>query len=425
MKFLFYFSYNLLLYLALPIVWIFAFFNEKLGGSYTGQKDITSRVLRFKDKIKSNPKPIVWTHAASAGEFEQMRPVLSRLSKMDVYIFQTFTSSTIFYKASQNKIFDGVSFLPWDLYSRVNRFVTLLNPDLLINTRHDIWPNLQRSLHTNQVRNILINANLYQDSKRLLPGFRWANSLAFNQISHIYTGSEALKSLLKQIYSGTIDVVGDSRFDQVQERFLSNSKMLITKKCISDRRVVVYGSVGDTDLNIIVDSIAQASTGKAFMHIIVPHETAERDLIPWETELFRRKVKSIRQSEIEQFRGESVLIWDAIGQLADLYKYADLAFIGAGFGAGVHSVTEAAIYNVPSAHGPKYDILAEAIELVDEGLSTVTLDVQELTNFLTMPENIISDLSIRIESFVKQRLGASDKIFASEPLLRSLIPQQH
>jgi 3-deoxy-D-manno-octulosonic-acid transferase len=422
MNILFYSLYNSLVYIALPIIWIGAFFNDKLGGSLTGQKDINSRVLRFKDKVKINPKPIIWTHSASAGEFEQMLPVITRLSKMDVYIFQTFTSTTIYYKASQNKIFDGVSFLPWDLYSRVNRFITLLKPDLFINTRHDIWPNLQRALQTNNIRNILINANLYQDSKRLLPLFRGVNSLVFNKIDHIYAGSDSLKSLLQQIYSGPVDVVGDSRFDQVYERSLKNTEMLITSDFISDRRVIVYGSVGSSDLQIITDAIVQTATTMAFMHIIVPHETAERDLIPWERELFRGKIRSIRKSEIEQYKDESVLIWDSVGQLADLYKYADLAYIGAGFGAGVHSVTEAAIYKVPCAHGPKYDILAEAIDLVDEGLSTITEEPQDLSAFLTMPEDARLALSGRIESFVHIRIGATDRIFERESLMGTLTP---
>ena len=423
MKTIFYSFYNLLLYIALPFIWVSAYFNEKLAGSLSGQRDITARVLRFNDKVKSNPKPIIWTHAASAGEFEQMRPVLARLSQLDVYIYQTFTSATIFYKASHNEIFDGVSFLPWDLYTRVNRFVIHLKPDLFINTRHDIWPNLQLSLHNNQVRNILINANLYQNSKRLLPGSRGINALVFNQINHIYTGSTTLKSMLEQIYAGQIDVVGDSRFDQVHERSKTNTQMLITKELTSDRRVVVYGSVGDTDLKIIADAIAQVPSDKAFMHIIVPHETAERDLIPWETELYRQRIKSIRKSEIEQIKDESVIIWDSVGQLADLYKYADLAFIGAGFGAGVHSGTEAAIYNVPSAHGPNYEILAEAIDLVEKSLSTVVNEVDDLTTFLAMPQDAISKLSLQIETFVSERLGATEKIFQSDPLLRSLTPQ--
>ncbi len=420
MKTLVYFLYNILIYIALPFLWVIAAFNDKLGGSLSGQKDLTSRVLRFKELVQANPKPVIWTHSASAGEYEQMRPVLNRLSELDVYIFQTFTSATIYYKASQNKIFDGVSFLPWDLLLRVNRFVTLLNPDLFINTRHDIWPNLLLSLHSHRVRNILINANIYQNSKRLLPGLRGINSLVFNQIDHIYTGSPTLKSLLQQIYSRSIDVVGDSRFDQVYERSLNNRELLITDEIISDRRVIVYGSVGDSDLSIITSTISHPLSDKAFMHIIVPHETSERDLIPWETELFRRNVKSIRKSEIEQYRGESVMIWDGVGQLADLYKYADLAYIGAGFGAGVHSVTEAAIYHVPSAHGPKYDILAEAIELVQEGLSTVVHNVEDLSLFVDLPRDDISTLSKKIENFVNDRLGATDRIFHKEPLLKTL-----
>ncbi len=350
-----------------------------------------------------------------------MQPVLTRLSKLDVYIFQTFTSATIYYKASQNKIFDGVCFLPWDLYSRVHRFVTLLNPDLFINTRHDIWPNLLLSLKRNRVRNILINANLYENSARLFPGLKAVNRIVFNQIDHIYTGSSALKFLIQQIYAGKIDVVGDSRFDQVSERSKNYTKMLITDDLLSDRRVIIYGSVGDSDLKIITSAITQLPADNAFRHIIVPHETSERDLIPWERELFRGKVKSIRNSEIQQLKDESVIIWDSVGQLADLYKHADLAFIGAGFGAGVHSVTEAAIYHVPCAHGPKYDILAEAIDLVEEKLSTVVTRTPELINFLTLPEGEIKILSEQIESFVQIRLGATEQIIRNESLFQRLL----
>lgn len=423
MKTLFYTVYNLLITIALPFIWVTAYFNDKLGGSLNGQNDITRRVLSFAKLVKSNPKPVVWTHAASAGEFEQMRPILSRLATMDIYIFQTFTSATIYYKASQNRVFDGVCFLPWDLYWRVNRFVTVLNPDLFINTRHDIWPNLQLSLRRNGIRNILVNANLYSDSKRLLPGLRQLNSIVFNQIDQLYTGSDALKSLLQNIYTGEIDVVGDSRFDQVHERAQKNSNLLISESILADRRVVVYGSVGQSDLSIVTSAIAETLSNNTFIHIIVPHETAERDLIPWETELFRHAIKSIRKSELDQYKDESIVIWDSVGQLADLYKYATLAFIGAGFGAGVHSVTEASVYHVPSAHGPKYDILAEAIELVDEGLSTVVIKTKDLSDFLTLPQEKIESISSSIKSFVDLRIGASDKIIHKDPLLSKLTPQ--
>ena len=414
MKFLFYTVYNLLILMAIPVAWVVAFFNDKFGGSLTGQKQIIPAVNLFNSKVKKDPKPVIWTHAASAGEYEQMRPILTRLQDMDVYVFQTFTSATIYYKSSQDKLFDGVSFLPWDIYTRVNHFIKLLQPNLFINTRHDIWPNLLLSLHYNRVRNILINANLYRESKRLYPIIRGVNRIVFRNIDHIYTGSDSLQLLLNQLYDGPISVVGDSRFDQVIERSYTNQSVLIPGDIITDRKVIVYGSVGNTDLSIITGAISKAITDNDLLHIIVPHEVKERDLIPWEVQLFRHKIKSIRKSELSEYKNESVILWNSVGQLADLYKYAHLAYIGAGFGDGVHSVTEAAIYHVPASHGPKYDILAEAIDLVEEGLSKVTHHEDELYDFLTMPLATRSDMSQQIKLFVNARLGATDAIIKHE-----------
>jgi len=418
MSFLFYTFYNFLLTLALPFAWIGAYFNDKLAGSLSGQKELSYQLDKFNNLRDSQDKPVVWLHAASAGEFEQIKPLLERFSKLDVYIFQTFTSPTIFYKVSQNKLFHGVSFLPWDTYPRVNRFIKTLRPTLFVNTRHDIWPNLLRALHHNQVRNILVNANLYEDSARLKPVFKGFNKAVFKYIDSIYTGSDQLKRLLEQVYSGSIHVVGDSRFDQVYERSLLNDSALISDRIIADQRVIVYGSVVGSDLEVVSSTIAKSLESLKYLHIIVPHEVMERDLVPWEVAFYRHKIKSIRLSEVDNFSGEKVIMWNQVGQLADLYKIADLAFIGAGFSTGVHSVTEAAIYNIPSAHGPKYDILAEAIELVNLGLSTVVSSSDDLAGFLLLPDAEISDRSIKIKSFIKERLGASDKILAAEyPLL--------
>ncbi len=414
MSFLAYTLYNIVLSIALPFLWVAAYFNEKLGSSVTGQRNLKQSLLKFNHIVNANPKPVVWLHAASAGEFEQIVPLLNRLQSLDVYVFQTFTSATIFNKVSFDKRFDGVSFLPWDTYPRVNRFIKVLQPTLFINTRHDIWPNLLLALKRNGIRNILVNANLYEDSKRLLPLVKQINQAIFNNITHIYTGSASLKSLLNSLYDGKIEVVGDSRFDQVYERTKTNDSDLISAEIISDRMVIVYGSAIESDLGIITNAIAKALPNKEYLHVIVPHEIMERDLIPWEVEFFRHHIKTIRKTELKEYANESVIIWNGIGQLADLYKYAHLAFIGAGFGAGVHSVTEASIYNVPAAHGPKYDILAEAIELVDEQLSTVIHTADELATFLSKPDDEVQELSMKIEAFVSARIGATDRIIQSE-----------
>lgn len=271
-----------------------------------------------------------------------------------------------------------------------------------------------RALSRNHVRNVLVNANLYRNSLRLKSGFLGINKNIFNQIDQIYTGSEELRDLLKTIYNGPIEVSGDTRFDQVSERAAENSGALLEKSTIADRRVIVYGSIVQSDLDVVTKGIAESLANQNYLHILVPHEVRERDLIPWEVEMYRHKLKSIRLSEIEEYAGEPVIIWDSIGQLADLYQHADLAYIGAGFSTGVHSVAEAAVYSVPAAHGPEYDILAEAIELVKLELSTVINSAENLTAFIKMDESLRVERSIEISKYMQQRIGASDLIISQE-----------
>ena len=410
---LFYILYNILLFVALPFIWVVSYFNDKLGRNLAGQRDLWRALERFNNKVKDEQKPVIWLHAASAGEFEQIRPVLSRLKHKNVYVFQTLTSSTIYYKVSQSNDFDGVSFLPWDLPRRLDRFIRTLRPSLFINTRHDLWPNLLRSLQKHDIRSVLINANLYQNSLRLKPFLKQINRSIFQQIDHIYTGSNELQELIRQLYDGPIEVTGDTRFDQVSERAAANQTKFLTEENIADRRVIVYGSVVPSDLSPVCQAIA-ASAQNDYLHIIVPHEVSEKDLIPWEVELYRHKIRSIRRTEFEQYQQEPIILWNTIGELADLYTHADLAYIGAGFTTGVHSVTEAAVYHVPAAHGPVFDILAEAIELVDLQLSTVVQDHRDLLAFLQMNSEQIQALNAKIKSFIQQRVGATDRILKQE-----------
>lgn len=398
----------------MPIIWLISYFNDKFGQSLAGQKKIWASLEKFNQLVRENPMPVVWLHAASAGEYEQLRPVLTRLRHEDVHVFQTLTSSTIYFKVSQSDDFDGVSYLPWDLYTRVNRFIRTLRPAVFINTRHDLWPNLLLAVKKNRIRSVLINANLYSNSLRLKPLIKQMNQVVFRQIDHMYTGSEGLKEVLDQLYSGPIEVTGDTRFDQVVERAQVNDRVFLDKITISDRRVIIYGSVDAGDLSLICDAVRDTLASRPSLHIIVPHEIGEKNLIPWDVELYRRKIRSIRRSEFDQYDGEPVIIWNTVGELADLYQHADLAYIGAGFTTGIHSVTEAAVYHVPSAHGWNYDLLAEAIELVDLGLSTVVDDENDLVDFLNLDADQIAKLNTKISMFISERVGATDKILEAE-----------
>lgn len=416
MQALFFLCYNLLTTLVYPVLWVVAFFNKKLRGNLAGQRELKHLLSRFRAKVEAEPKPVVWLHAASAGEFEQIKPLLDRFHKKDVYVFQTFTSSTIYYKAFTDKRFDGVAFLPWDLFWRVRRFIKTLQPDLFLNTRHDLWPNLLKSLASAGVRSVLVNANLYADSARLKPVIRALNRVVFKQISTVYTVNEQVLELLSELYSGELRVSGDTRFDQVSERARKNEGSLIPEDVIEGRPVVIHGSVIDSDLKTVPRAIAASLEQHDALHILVPHEVRERDLIPWEVECYRHKLKTIRHSELDSYSGESIIIWNTVGQLADLYKQASLAYVGAGFSTGVHSVTEPAIYHVPAGHGPKYDILAEAIELVDLGISTVVNSPEELSSWVVenLDQSTLEQKRESLREYLSSRLGAADLIFEQE-----------
>ncbi len=416
MQLLFYLLYNLLVTLVFPVLWAIALFNKKFRGNLAGQRELKLNLSRFRAKVDADPKPVLWLHAASAGEFEQINPLLDRFRNEDIYIFQTFTSSTIYYKTFTDKRFDGVGYLPWDLIWRVNRFIKELQPDLHINTRHDLWPNLLAALRRKGIRSVLVNANLYSNSLRLRILMKQINSIIFNQLSAVYTVSENVAGLLKQIYRGDPVVSGDTRFDRVNERADQNTGNLIPLEIIKGRSVVIYGSVIESDLKILGTALGQSKNMQNMLHIIVPHEVRERDLIPWEVECFRHKLKTIRHSELESYQDEKIIIWNTVGQLADLYKQASLAYVGAGFSTGVHSVTEPAIYRIPAAHGPRYEILAEAIELVEMGISRVVNNGEELAQWLRILDDpeALENKRQALDTYIIKGLGASDRIVASE-----------
>ncbi|HDR05516.1 MAG TPA: hypothetical protein ENN84_09800, partial [Candidatus Marinimicrobia bacterium] len=162
--------YSVLLILAYPFLIFGSLINQKLKASRRGQTAIWPKLAEFK-KNRQPGRKVIWLHAASAGEFEQLQPLIKRLSAGDYHLVQTVTSVTIFQKINDDPRFDCICFLPWDLPRRTQRFIRELKPHIFINTRHDLWFNLLSACRLEKVPTVLINANLYEASSRL----RWWN----------------------------------------------------------------------------------------------------------------------------------------------------------------------------------------------------------------------------------------------------------
>jgi len=378
-------------------------------------------LISARRKIHDDNRRVVLFHAASAGEFEQVKPVLKRMDRTRYLLVQSFFSPTIFYREYGSGLFDICCYHLFDFpWSAIIFFRTLL-PDYYIITRHDIWPHHLFIAKRLGIQVILINANLHDRSARLHPFSQSANRWLFSQFDTIFTGSSRLKAnLLKLVPEPKVVITGDTRFDQVLERKNENHRTVLPNSFLRSQNII-FGSVISSDIAIIHETL-----GRYFMQgtdslieknrrlIIVPHETDDETLNEWKSMLISLNMKPIRWAEANPLTDTRVLLVDTVGQLADLYKYASIAYVGAGFGAGVHSVIEPAVYGCVVVFGPNIHILDEAVNLYQENIGVMVHSANDFIGLLIQLEdaNSLKSYQEKTLHFVKSRPLSSERIIS-------------
>lgn len=400
--------YSAILIFSYPLLFLFSLFNSKLKASRKGQ----GRADEIAEYLENN-RNIIWFHAASAGEYEQISTLANKLYLTDRYrLILSVSSSTIMEKLTDHHIFEAVFYNPWDLPIRCAHYVNRIRPDIYINTRHDIWFNLLFSLKKAGTKTVLINANLYEGSTRLKWPFKGFNIAAFSLFDRIYTASEYNHKFLSQLIKTPVYITGDTRFDRVYERKENNIRNILPENILQDN-TIIYGSAVDSDMPILLSAIGhEMSRFGVYVHLIVPHETDSGHLQAWKDLFSSINIKALLIEDFDRFTGEEVLIWNSVGQLADLYKYASHAYVGAGFSTGVHNVLEPAVYGIPVAHGPYFEILSEAIEMADKKISHIIHRPEDLIDFyeLLPGSSDYKDNALITHEFAHSRIGASDRI---------------
>lgn len=405
-----------------PILWIslrvVGLFNIKVKRHLHDESKTWQEAFEKIRKFKNNRR-IVLFHSASAGEFEQIKPILRRVDRSKYFILQTFFSPTIYEKEKDSALLDAVCYQPFDFLWSVLRFFSKFKPDIYIITRHDVWPNHVYISKLMEIKTYLINGNLYKESSRLKFPLILFNRWVYNNFDLIMTGSERLSSNFQKLVSvEKIIITGDSRFDQILERKEHNIVESFPKKFLGSKNII-FGSIIDSDFDIVFGAITQFySNGDTSLQkknnriIIVPHEVDEKTLQTIETRLEKIGISSQRFAKINETIEANVLIVDTVGILADLYKYADLAYVGAGFGAGVHSVIEPAAYGCIIAFGPNIKILDEAISLYNLKLGKMIFSVENLTDFFNLINDLykVETLKKSVLRFVEKNSNASEKI---------------
>ena len=410
--------YNIIIYIYQLGVIIYSLFNEKVRKMWRGEREAI-RILR--EKVDPDAQ-YVWFHAASLGEFEQGRPLMEQMRREhpEYKILLTFFSPSGYEVRKNYEGADIICYLPLDTITNARRFLRTIRPVMAFFIKYEFWYNY---LHILKHRHIPV----YSVSSIFRPGqvfFRWYGqqySRVLKCFTHFYVQNETSRELLSTIGITDVTVVGDTRFDRVLQIKASAKQLPIVENFISrkeeETRIFIAGSSWQPDEEIFIPFFNEHREWKL---IIAPHVIAEDHLQQIEKLLAGRKV--VRYTQLANAQHQTpdtqdteVLIIDCFGLLSSIYHYADVTYVGGGFGVGIHNTLEAAVWGVPVIFGPNNQRFQEAqgLKACGGGLEISNADEFHLVmqRFLDNPQDMTT-AGQKAGAFVEQMTGATAKILA-------------
>lgn len=409
--------YNLFFIPLLYIVLLFiSLFNKKIRSGIAGRRRIFEELILSRLSLDLS-KNTIWFHSSSLGEFEQAKPIIEKIKKdTNVKIVVSFFSPSGFENSKKYPYADLITYLPFDSQWRAKRFIDIIDPQMAVFMRYDIWPNHIWTLKKKKIPCLLVDATMKKNSPRKLPLLRSFHKYLFDDFSKILTVSEDDSKGFRSFKCKNVQikVVGDTRFDRVYSRSLaSKESKIINQEIFRGSKVLVAGSTWQQDEDVIIPSFLKLlKYDKNAVMIIAPHEPTLLHLEKLENE-FSDQTSFIRLSNINNYADQRIIIVDSIGVLSILYSYADAAFIGGSFKINVHNVLEAAVYGVPVLFGPKIDNSQEAKRLVDSGGGKMIKDKNSFYRTLRKlfsDENLLQECGKNSYDFVHNNTGATERI---------------
>jgi 3-deoxy-D-manno-octulosonic-acid transferase len=422
----------LLYLLCSPLLWLLVYTLGMLHAKTRHRhRDTGAARRRLLRQLRTNTKPVILFHAASAGEFEQLQPLLASIDRQRYFVLQTFFSPSIFKKAQYHAhLFDAYCYHPFDFPWSAWWFLRRVKPRQYWVTRHDLWPNHLLLCRCLGIQTILINANFYHRTKGLMARFK---RFLLRQFDCIVTGSESLQQRLQQFLARQdVQHLADTRFLQVHRRKqLARNDWFATD--IYQTQNIIFGSVDKDDYPVIFSALAQyypdghaSVVAKQQRLLLVPHEVDEASIIECELYCTQMGLMPQRYSQLDSTTPPFVLIVDAVGMLAELYQYAVLAYVGGGFEkpirfkqTGVHSVIEPAVFGCAVCFGPNIDLLDEAVQMAQLDAAMIVHDAESMLGCLCLLDNAhaLAAQQEKVRAFMQPRIAAS-----TIEKLQSLLP---
>ncbi len=385
------------------IIYIVSFFNKKARLWINGRKN----------NIIKSCSDSIWFHFASLGEFEQGRPVLEQLRNLypDDIIVVTFFSPSGYEVRKNTPLANAVYYLPLDTAQNASEFIDTIKPKLAIFTKYEYWYHFFNEMHKRNIP-LYVISGIFRPTQIF---FKWYGSLHRKMLSFVtyfFVQDEQSKQLLQGLGINNVIISGDTRFDRVWANAQHPRPVPVMDEFKNGQKILVAGSTWPPDEKLVAALVKLYPTWK---FIFAPHEIDEEnikkliDLLPERSTIRYSQISNLKS----QISNHQTLIIDNIGILSSLYQYGDIAYIGGGFGAGIHNTLEAAAFGLPVIFGPKYSKFKEAHDLIalKAGFSIEDeTGLKAITDTLVNNEAFYNTASENMVDYVKEHTGATKEI---------------
>ncbi len=407
--------YNLAVYIYTSGISLSAFLGNKKAQHWVqGRKNWK---VELKRKLNGAPPKRIWFHCASLGEFEQGRPLIEKLKQNDpsAFIILTFFSPSGYEIRKNYNQADYVCYLPVDNHSNAKYFLEIVSPAYAVFIKYEFWFHYFNEAKNRRVP-LFIASAIFRPSQIF---FKWYGSFFMSilkKVNFFFLQDEKSGTLLSDHGITNYMLTGDTRFDRVYEITLERKKIEVLHSYFHNKAVLLAGSTWPEDETIILQSL-DGLDKKNINLIIAPHEVNEKRI----QTLLILLSKYYGPGEITRFSqaiknsDAKVIVMDNIGLLSTAYQYATFAWIGGGFGKGIHNILEAAAFGKPTIFGPHYEKFQEAVELVRLGGSFSVKNSEEakyIIEILLTDKNKLKTSSEKSSDYVKKHIGATNKIIS-------------